>query len=509
MAETAMTLSGAIREIGQRQWRGRPVRRVLRYSPVASKKRMPAVSALYNGPPESKSVMVETSAENSKNTSLELLDVVVARARKAGADAADAVLFDAAALSVSYRLGARESVERSESRDLGLRVLIGRRQGLVSSSDTSERALDELVERAVAMAKAATEDPYCGLAAADRLAVDIPDLDLFDAEEPSTDTLVERAAAAEDAARAVTGITNSEGADAGWGRTGVALATSHGFRGAYQTSRHGVSVAVIAGAGTAMERDWEYSSARHTSDLDKPADIGRRAAERAMRRLGARKIASAQVPIVFEPRVANSLVRHFSSAITGTAVARGTSFLRDRMDEPVFGDRIEIIDDPHRPRGLASKPFDGEGVATRRHVLIDNGKLTTWLLDSSCARQLGLETTGHAGRDTGSPPSPGNSNLYLAAGEPTPTALLADIEQGLYVTELIGFGVNPVTGDYSRGASGFWIEHGELGYPVSELTIAGNLKDMFKALSPADDLEFRRGVDAPTVRVDGMTVAGT
>ena len=452
--------------------------------------------------------MAETIAENGA-TALERLDDLLARAQRAGADAADAVLFSGAALSVSCRLGARETVERSESTDLGLRVLLGRRQGLVSSSDLSARALDELVARALAMARTATEDPYCGLAPADRLAGDLPGLDLFDPGEPSTASLSERTLAAEDAARAVAGITNSEGAESGWQRATVALVTSHGFRGAYDTSRHSLSVAVLAGEGTAMERDWEYAVARHAADLDPPAEIGRRAGQRAVRRLGPRKVASARVPIVFDPRVANSLVCHFAGAVTGTSVARGTSFLRERMGQAVFADGVEIVDDPHRRRGLVSRPFDGAGVATRRHVLVDQGRLTTWLLDSSSARQLGLATTGHAGRGTASPPAPGASNLYLAPGAPTPEALMADIRQGLYVTELIGFGVNPVTGDYSRGAAGFWIEHGELGYPVSELTIAGNLVDMFKALSPARDLEFRRGVDAPTVRVEGMTVAGT
>ena len=440
---------------------------------------------------------------------LELLNDVVTRARKAGADAADAVMFEGASLSVSYRLGERENIERSESNDLGLRVLIGQRQGIVSSSDTAPRALDELVDRAVAMAKVASEDPYCGLADANRLATAFPELDLLDAGEPSTEDLIAHAAATEDSARSVSGITNSEGASASWGRSGIALCTSHGFQGAYSASRHSVAVAVIAGEGTEMERDWEYSSARHASDLDAPEDIGRIAAERTVRRLNPRKVASAQVPIVFEPRVSSSLVRHFTGAINGTAVARGTSFLRDKMGEAIFSKGTQIVDDPHRLRGLASKPFDAEGVANQRYTLIDDGVLTTWLLDSSSARQLGLASTGHAGRGTASPPSPGTTNLYLAAGEQSPAELMKDIDQGLYVTELIGFGVNGVTGDYSRGAAGFWIENGELSYPVSELTIAGNLKDMFKALVPANDLEFRHGVDAPTVRIDGLTVAGT
>ena len=442
-------------------------------------------------------------------TALELLEDVVTRARRAGAEQADAVMFDGASLSVSYRLGERENIERSESHDLGLRVLIGKQQGIVSSSDTAPRALDELVERAVAMARAATEDPYCGLADPDLLAETFPELDLFDPDEPSTDELIANAAATEDSARAVEGITNSEGASASWGLSGIALHTSHGFRGAYSASRHSTAVAVIAGEGTAMERDWEYSSARFSADLDAPDEIGRLAAERTVKRLNPRKVASSQVPIIFEPRVSSSLVRHLAGAITGTSVARGTSFLKDKMGESIFRDGIEIVDDPHRSRGLASKPFDAEGVANRRYTLIDDGKLATWLLDSSSARQLGLTSTGHAGRGTASPPSPGTTNLYLAAGEQSPDDLMADIKEGLYVTDLIGFGVNGITGDYSRGAAGFWIENGKISYPVSELTIAGNLKDMFKALTPASDLEFRHGKDAPTVRVDGMTVAGT
>ena len=442
-------------------------------------------------------------------TALELLEDVVTRARKAGAEQADAVMFDGASLSVSYRLGERENIERSESHDLGLRVLIGKQQGIVSSSDTAPRALDELVERAVAMARAATEDPYCGLADPDLLAETFPELDLFDPDEPSTDELIANAAATEDSARAVEGITNSEGASASWGQSGIALHTSHGFRGAYSASRHSTAVAVIAGEGTAMERDWEYSSARFSADLDAPDEIGRLAAERTVKRLNPRKVASSQVPIIFEPRVSSSLVRHLAGTITGTSVARGTSFLKDKMGESIFRDGIEIVDDPHRSRGLASKPFDAEGVANRRYTLIDDGKLATWLLDSSSARQLGLTSTGHAGRGTASPPSPGTTNLYLAAGEQSPDDLMADINEGLYVTDLIGFGVNGITGDYSRGAAGFWIENGKISYPVSELTIAGNLKDMFKALTPASDLEFRHGTDAPTVRVDGMTVAGT
>ena len=451
-----------------------------------------------------------TRADTARPAPLEILDDLVARARKAGAEAADAVMFEGASLAVSYRLGKPEDLERAESTDLGLRVLLGKRQAFVSSDDTSPKALDELVERALAMARAAPEDPYCGLADPDLLAREIVDLDLDDpTPEPTAEALTERAAAAEAAALAVPGVTNSEGAEASWGRTAVALATSHGFRGAYGASSHGIAVSVVAGEGTAMERDYDYCSTRHLDDLDEADALGRRAGERAVRRLGPRKAASGTAPVLFDPRVANSLLHHLAAAVNGAAVARGTSFLKDRMGEKLFAAGIDIIDDPHRRRGLRSKPFDGEGVAGRRREIVADGHLTTWLLDSASGRQLGLGTTGHASRGTGAPPSPAATNLYLAPGTATPAELMADVESGLYVSELIGFGVNHVTGDYSRGAAGFWIEGGELAYPVSELTIAGNLKDMFAALTPANDLVFRYGADAPTLRIDGMTVAGT
>jgi len=273
-------------------------------------------------------------------------------------------------------------------------------------------------------------------------------------------------------------------------------------------SSHSLSASVLAGEGTGMERDYDFSSAVHGADLRDPADVGRGAGERAVRRLGARKMPTAQVPVIYDSRVAGGLVRHLTGAINGAAIARGTSFLKDRMGDQVFANSIRIVDDPLRPRGLRSKPFDGEGIATRTKNLIEDGRLMTWLLDLASARQLGLETTGNAARGTGGPPGPAATNVYLAAGSLTPDALIADIDSGFYVTELIGMGVNGVTGDYSRGASGFWIEKGKISFPVSEMTVAGNLKQMFRALTPADDLVFRFGTDAPTVRIDGMTVAG-
>ena len=445
---------------------------------------------------------------NSLDSS-ELLANLLKSARKLGADMADAVFFESASLGVSYRLGQLEDIERSESVDLGLRVFIGKKQAFVATTDLAPKGLSALAERAVAMAQHAPEDPYCGLADEAHLAREINQiLDAYDPEEPGEDILIARARVIEDAARGVPGITNSEGGSAEWGRSSVALATSHGFAGNYAVTNHSVSVSVLAGEGTEMERDYDYASVRHAEDLEDLEVLGRRAAERTVRRLSPGSVKPCQVPVVFEPRVASSLLGHFSSAINGAGVARGTSFLKDQMNKPTFAAGVSIVDDPLRPRGLRSKPFDGEGVATAKNILIDKGMLKTWLLDSSTALQLGLSTNGHASRGTGGPPSPAATNLYMVAGTQDPEALMADIKSGFYITELIGMGVNGVTGDYSRGAGGFWIEDGQIAGPVSGLTVAGNLKEMFGNLIPADDLEFKRGINAPTIRVEGMTVAG-
>jgi PmbA protein len=429
-------------------------------------------------------------------------------AKAAGADAADALLVKSVSASVSYRLGKLEDVERAESADLGLRVFVGQRVAFISSTDFSRDALDALPGRAVAMAKLAPEDRFAGLAPFDRLARNIPALDLEDAGEPSAETLIERARSAEGAALAVAGVTNSEGGSASFSRNAVALATSAGFFGGYAGTSHGIGVAVLAGEGTDMQTDHDSANARHTGDLEGAEKVGRTAGERAVARLNPRKVPSQAVPIVYAPRVSNGLLGHFASAISGSSIARGVSFLKNRMKEKVFSSGIAIIDDPHRSRGLRSKPFDGEGVANARRDLIRDGILQTWLLDCASARQLGLETTGHAARGTGGPPSPSSTNLYLEPGSDSPEALIAEIKNGFYVTELMGMGVNGVTGDYSRGASGFWIENGKIAFPVAEVTIAGNLKDMFANLTPANDLEFRYGTNAPTLRVEGMTVAG-
>src|SRR5476651_2609059 len=429
-------------------------------------------------------------------------------ARRAGADAADALFVEGVSSSVSYRLGKLEDVERAENYDIGLRVFVGQQVAFISSTDHSPDALAALPERAVTMARLAPEDKFAGLAPKDRLAKVIPRLDLEDASEPSADLLIERARSVEGAAMAVTGVTNSEGGGASFSRSAVALATSTGFYGRYAATSHGIGVAVLAGEGTGMERDYEQASARHAADLRHPAEIGRSAGEKAVKRLNPRSMPSQSVPVVFHPDEAGGLLGHLAGAISGAAIARGVSFLKDRMGTEIFAPGINIIDDPHRMRGLRSKPFDGEGVANARRALIAGGKLTSWLLDCASARQLGLSTTGHAARGTGGPPSPSSTNLYLEAGTLPVKDLIADIKQGFYVTELMGMGVNGVTGDYSRGAAGFWIENGKITYPVSEVTIAGNLKHMFRNLTPANDLVFRYGVNAPTLRIEGMTIAG-
>ncbi len=439
---------------------------------------------------------------------LDLLADLIARARRQGADAADAVAVDAVALSVAHRLGRPEGIERAESTDIGLRVLVGKRQAVASSTDLSPDGLARLAEQALGMARAAPDDPWCGLADPARHARAIPDLDIDDPVEPAAERLQDMAAAAEDAARTHPGVTNSEGAEAGWSRRRVALANSNGFAGGYAASGTSLSVSVLAGTGTRMERDYDYDSKVHLADLADPAAIGHGAAERAVRRLDPRKSATARVPVVFENRIAGRLLRALAGAISGSAVARGTSFLKSALDRQIFPDAVTIVDDPHLPRGLRSRPFDGEGVANRRTALVEGGVLKTWLLDSATARQLGLATTGHAARGTSAPPAPAPTNLYMEPGPVTFAELVSDVRSGLLVTELMGMGVNAVTGDYSQGAAGFWIENGEIAWPVSEITIASNLKDMFLGLAAASDLVRRTGLDAPALRIDTMTVAG-
>ncbi|MDX3910437.1 MAG: TldD/PmbA family protein [Sphingobium sp.] len=434
---------------------------------------------------------------------------LVDAARKAGADAADAIYVCNASTNVSVRLGALEDVDRSEGEEIGLRVFLGHRSATVSGSDFSPASLGTLVERCIAMAQQAPEDAYAGLAPEDRLLTRKPAaLDLCDKGEPDPAALKLRALEAEDAARAVPGVTNSEGGGASSGRSQIALATSHGFSGSYGATSHSTYASVLAGEGAGMQRDHASHTVRHLIDLDGAETIGIKAGQRAVARLNPNKIDSGQMPVIFDPRVGSSLIGHLVGAIVGPSIARRSSFLLEKLGTAIFDSSVTIIDDPLLHRGLRSRPFDGEGLPTQRRALIDAGVLTGWLLDSASARQLGLDPTGHASRGTGGAPGAGPSNVHMEPGDASPGDLMADVKRGLYVTDLIGMGVNGVTGDYSRGASGFLIENGAVVGAVAEITIAGNLIDMFRNLVPANDLVFRYATNVPTIRIDGMMVAG-
>jgi PmbA protein len=432
---------------------------------------------------------------------------LVEQARAAGAEAADAIYVGERSSGVQVRKGTLEDVHRSEGEEMGLRAFLGSKSASVASSDLSDEALGALVGRVLAMAAEAPEDPYSGLAPAELLMRgDLPELDNWDSVEPDPAALRARALEAETAALGVAGVTNSNGGSASASASTFAIATSHGFSGGTQASGHSCSVSVLAGEGSAMQRDFAWHSARHVEDLEKPAEIGRRAAARAVARIGKMAVAPGNMPVIFDPRVAGSLLGHFAAAITGSAIARKSSFLLGKLGEQIFANGVTVHDDPLRPRGLRSRAFDGEGLPVRPLEVVADGVLTTWLATSADARQLGMRPTGHAVRGVSGAPGAGPSNFYFAAGDRSPEALMSAFPRIILVTELIGQGVNGVTGDYSRGAAGFLIEHGEIAGPVSEITIASNLKDMFATLEPASDLKFRRGIDSPTLLVPEMTV---
>ena len=438
-----------------------------------------------------------------------LLHEVVAAALKAGADAAEAVLAERQSLSITVRMDALEEVEREESRDLGLRVFIGRQQATVSGSDMSADARAKLIERVVAMARLAPEDPYGGLAPEDRLATgDGPELDLFDPAEPSADQLEAQARAAEQAARGVAGVTNSDGGSASWSASHWRLVTSTGFSGPHAATGFSLSASAIAGEGAGMERGGEGRGARWRADLPRPEAIGAEAGRRAVARLGARKISSTTAPVIFENRLAMSLISPLIGAISGPSIARGTSFLKDKLGQPVFGAHITLTEDPHRRRGLGSSSFDDEGVANRRRALIDQGVLTTWLLNTSSAKQLGMETTGHASRGLAGAPGVSTTNLTLEPGEDDLAALMRDAKSGLLVTSMFGPSLNANTGDWSVGVSGDWFENGELAYPVTEITVAGNLIDIYGRVIAGSDLEIRGSANSPSLLVDALAIAG-
>ncbi|MBN8531190.1 MAG: TldD/PmbA family protein [Alphaproteobacteria bacterium] len=445
------------------------------------------------------------SLSRFSSLSASLLD----QAKRLGATAADILISESVSLSVSQRLREPETLERAQALELGLRVFTGKRSASVSTTDLSREALNLLTERAVAMSRLAPEDPHAGLLPKTALAASFSDFNLRDEAEPDVHRLQALAAEAEDAALSTAGITNSEGADAGWSASRVFLATSEGFAGGYASTMHQLSVSVLAGKDDGMQRDYDFSMARHGGDLEAPSKLGKKAAEKALRKLNPRKVSSQETTVVFDPEMASSLLSQFAGAINGASVARGTSFLKSAMGTKVFAPGIRIVDDPTRKRGLGSKPFDAEGMAATPLVLVEGGVLSHWLLDHRSANQLKLASNGRAARGAGSPPSPSSTNLWMEPGTVSPEGLMKDIKSGFYVTEAFGMGINLTTGDYSQGASGFWIENGEIAYPVSEITIAGKLQDMFQQLTPANDLIFRTRTNAPTLRIERMIVAGS
>ncbi len=441
-----------------------------------------------------------------------LSHALLSAAKAAGADTADAMVAKGQSLSIEVRNGKLEHAERSEGLDLGLRVLIGQRQAVVSTSDARPETLTTMAERAVAMAKEAPEDPYAGLASSDQLAKtwDLDALELCDpSAEPSPDTLKTDALEAEAAALAVTDVAQVQGAGAGYGHHHIHLANSNGFSGGYTRTTRSLSTTAIAGSGTEMERDYDGDSRTFQSDLRDATEIGRTAGERAVARFGARKPETGSFPILFDERIAASLIGHLLSASNGAAIARGASWLKDSLGEQVLPAQMSVIEDPTRPRVAGSRPFDGEGLATQHRAIIEDGVLTGWTLDLASARKLGLQSTGNAARGIGSIPSPANWNISLTPGEHSRRDLLRDMGTGLLVTSMIGSTINPNTGDYSRGASGFWVIDGEVSHPVNECTIAGNLKDMLRTMIAANDARSYLSRVVPSLLIEGMTVAGS
>ncbi|WP_442873030.1 TldD/PmbA family protein [Aurantimonas sp. A3-2-R12] len=430
---------------------------------------------------------------------------LIETARKAGADACDVAVVRSFGRSVSVRLGKVEETESAESEDMSLRVFVGRRVATVSADIHADA--QPLAERAVAMAKVSPEDAFAGLADSRRLARDALDLDQFDASDVDSGTMVAQALAMEEAARAVDGVTNSGGASVSAGSSGLVLATSSGFAGHRMRSGFSRSVSVIAGEGVKMQRDYDFDSRIHSADLTAPEAIGRSAGDRAVRRLDPGTVATGRYPVIFDPRIARGLIGSIVSAINGSAIARKTSFLKDRMGERILPATFTIMDDPLLPRRPGSRSFDGEGVRGEAMALVENGVLVNWILDSATAKELDLETNGRASRSSGGV-SPSATNVLVSPGAMTPAELVRETGRGLYIDELIGHGTNLVTGDYSRGASGFLIENGEITTPVSELTIAGNLREMLASLAAANDLDERFSIVAPTLRIESMMVAG-
>lgn len=441
-----------------------------------------------------------------------LCHALIDAAKRAGADAVDAMATEGRSLTIEVREGKLEHAERSEGTDLGLRVFVGQRQAQVSSSDSRPETLTAMAERAVAMAREAPEDPYSGLASADQLAQnwDLDALELCDpSAEPAPEALQQDALAAEAACAAIEGISQVQAAGASYGHHSIYLATSNGFAGGYQRTGRSLSCTGIAGTGAGMERDYDGDSRTFQNDLRSATDIGRLAGERAVARLNARRPKTGSYPVLFDERVSSSLIGHLLSAANGAAIARGSSWLQGAVGEQILPETLSVIEDPHRARISGSRPFDGEGLPTQRRAIIQDGVLTGWTLDLASARKLGLQSTGNAARGVGSVPSPSNWNIALTPGQHSREQLIADMGTGLLVTSLIGSTINPNTGDYSRGASGYWVENGEIAYPVNECTIAGNLRDMLKTLTPANDARSYLSRVVPSLMVEGMTLAGS
>lgn len=441
----------------------------------------------------------------------EISHALLDAARKAGAEAADAMVTQGTSVSVEVRGGALEHAERSEGTDLGLRVFIGKRQAIVSSSDSRPETLAAMAERAVAMAREAPEDPYAGLADPSEICqnLDATALELCDpAPEPTAEALMQDALVAEAAALAIAGVTQVSDAGGGYGANTIHIAATNGFSGGYRRTSRSLSCVAISGSGTGMEREYDGDSRSWQSDLRDPAEIGRIAGERAVAAQGARKPATGTYPVLFDERISSSLIGHLLGAANGAAIARGSSWLKGALGEQVLPSHLSVIEDPHRPRVSGSRPFDAEGLATRRRAIVENGVLTGWTLDLASARKLGMGSTANAARGISGPPSPSNWNIAMTQGTASRADLLRDMGTGLLVTSMIGSTINPNTGDYSRGASGFWVENGEIAYPVNECTIAGNLRDMMLRLVPANDARTWLSRVVPSILIEGMTLAG-
>ena len=442
----------------------------------------------------------------------DVMNILIDTALSNGATAADCVLSRSRGLSLTRRLGKDETIERYEDFDTGLRVFVGNKIASVSTNDNSEAAIRDVAKRAVDMAKIAPQDDLSLIASQETLN-DFPihnsiSVDSYDEVEPSIDIIRDRAKEVEDSALSVKGITNSDGADASWGEGETLLMTSNGFFGSSKKSNHSVSVVVIAEKDGKMERDYDYSSKVFGKDLRNSNHIGIEAAKKTLARIGATKPLTGKYPVIFDPRVSRSIAGHFASAINGSAIARKTSFLKDMLNKQIANPAINIIDDPFLKRGLGSRLFDAEGLGSRKYTLIKDGVLEQWLLDLSSAKQLNLKPSGNAKRGISGPPSPGTSNFMISPGDVTPENLIKNVSEGFFVTDMIGSSVSMITGDYSRGASGFWIKNGELSIPITEATIAGNLKEMFMTLQPANDIDYSHSINSPTLLIEGMTIAG-